>query len=70
MVQRAKRHPRQPLAEQPLQGRDERAYSGGPPTADDERQRITVYLGPAYQVVDERRGPLVRPLEVVDRDEE
>ena len=70
MVEWSERHPRQAVAEQSLQGCDERAHGSGPPTANDERQRITVGLGPAHQVVDERRGSLVRPLEVVDRDEE
>jgi hypothetical protein len=70
MVEWSERHPRQSVAEQSLQGCDQRAHGSGPPTANDERQRITVGLGPAHQVVEERGRSLVRPLEVVDRDEE
>ena len=70
MVEWSERHPRQSVAEQSLQGCDQRAHGSGPPTANDERQRITVGLGPAHQVVEERCRSLVRPLEVVDRDEE
>ena len=70
LVERSERHACQAIAEQSLQRCDERAHGGGPPTANDERQRITIGPGPAHQVVDECRGSLVRPLEVVDRDEE
>ncbi len=45
MVEWSERHPRQPVADQSLQGSHERAHRNGPPTAHEQREGITVYLG-------------------------